>query len=433
LSAIVIKPLKRIETIMGTLSAGQTDLEIPGTDRNDEIGNMARSAEKFRIGIVESNMLRERQDKLEEEQNLERQTMLFELDQSVGIVVSEAKIGHFDQRVTKTFDEDAFNNIGKGVNDICHNISDFLDDLHQSVGALANGDLTHRMSSKHTGKFGEMSELVNSSLSNLAQLIDQLSVTGSSMTEKIAVSAKSARELSQQTEQQAASLEETAAAMEEMRASVASNDAQADNISSNTSEAQKRAQTGREVVPGAVAAMADIENSSNKVTEIIAVIDGIAFQTNLLALNAAVEAARAGDAGKGFAVVASEVRTLAQRSSEAANDIKNLIEASQQKVSDGSKLVHATGDALGTIIESIETIAGQIEAISAATKEQSQSVSEITAVIVDLDQNTQRNATFADSSASTAQSLAGKAEELQKLVDVFKSQSDADIPKSEAA
>ncbi|MEM6904861.1 MAG: methyl-accepting chemotaxis protein, partial [Pseudomonadota bacterium] len=232
--------------------------------------------------------------------------------------------------------------------------------------------------------------------------------------------ATGATELSGRTESQAASLEETAATMEEMTASIKANAESADRAKSISSDAAARATRGGEVVEETVTAMGLIETGSGKISEIITVIDSIAFQTNLLALNAAVEAARAGDAGKGFAVVASEVRTLAQRSAEAAKDITQLISESTRQVSDGVQLVNRTGEALREIVEAVDAVAGTVEEISAATREQSTGVSEISASVSQMDQMTQQNSTMAEGSASASKSLETQGVELANLLGFFK-------------
>ena len=229
-----------------------------------------------------------------------------------------------------------------------------------------------------------------------------------------------ARDLSGRTEAQASAIEQTSATVEEISATIATNADGAREAAAITREARSRAQHGQSVVGDAVSSMSEIETSSGRIGDITAVIDGIAFQTNLLALNAAVEAARAGEAGKGFAVVASEVRTLAQRSSEAARDIKELIAASGAKVADGVRLVNATGDALGGLLESISSIAGSVEDIAQASQEQATGMQEITSAVTHMDDATQRNAALAEESARAATALRSESDQLAELIGFFR-------------
>jgi methyl-accepting chemotaxis protein len=231
--------------------------------------------------------------------------------------------------------------------------------------------------------------------------------------------AASASEQAASVERQAASLQETAATLETMTATIKSNATNAAHGQTAADDAAERASRGGVVVQEAVAAMGKIEAGSARISDIISVIDSIAFQTNLLALNAAVEAARAGDAGKGFAVVASEVRGLAQRSAEAARDIKALISESSQQVSAGVDLVNRTGEALTEIFGAIQNVSTTVAEISVATREQSSAVDDINSAVSQVDQMTQENASRASGSASTAATLAEQAQKLVSTVSTF--------------
>lgn len=430
---IVVKPIQAIDGVMADLAKGNIDISVPEQRRGDEIGGMARSADAFRQSIERANREQEAQRAKEVASHAAEQQMLVDLEESIGAVVTAAREGHFNQRVDRTFDHEVINGICTGVNEICANISNFLDDCELSMAALAEGDLTKTIARDHAGRFGDMRNLINGSLSELSGLISNIRATGTDLSETISVVTQGSVDLSAQAESQAASLEETAASMEDMTSLVQQNNDRAIAIASQTLTAQQRAEKGQEVVSSAVGAMEEIEQGSSRITEIISVIDGIAFQTNLLSLNAAVEAARAGAAGKGFAVVAAEVRTLAQSSSDAANDIKELILASQSKVRDGASLVRATGDELATIIDSIKTVSAQIAEISDATQEQSLGVTEISTVISHLDIATQKNAVNAERSASSAKMLARKATDLQDLVARFNSATDKEAATDRAA
>ncbi|MCL6507424.1 MAG: chemotaxis protein, partial [Bryobacteraceae bacterium] len=227
------------------------------------------------------------------------------------------------------------------------------------------------------------------------------------------------------TEQQAASLEETAAALDEITATVQRSAAGAKKASDAASEARADANKSGEVVREAVAAMGAIEGSSRQITQIIGVIDEIAFQTNLLALNAGVEAARAGDAGRGFAVVAQEVRGLAQRSAEAAKEIKTLIATSTAQVERGVKLVGHTGEALADIVAKVGAIDGLISEIASSSDEQAQGLAQVNVAVNQMDQVTQQNAAMVEEANAAAASLSNESHELTRLVCQFQTRDNA--------
>ena len=339
-----------------------------------------------------------------------------DLENGVGRVVSALTQGQLDARVDQRFDDPAIRSLAHGVNQICEVVGNFVEDLEASVKALADGDLTRQMESDCVGRFLEVRDSFNLGVSRLGVMVGDIQTTGDDMTRSIKQVSSGATDLASRAESQAASLEETAATMEEITSTINLNAESAQTATTLVADTQGRAERGKQVVGEAVGAMGQIEQSSKQITDIISVIDSIAFQTNLLALNAAVEAARAGDAGKGFAVVASEVRTLAQRSSAAANDITGLITVSSEKVSDGVRLVNATGEALGDIMEAIEQFSVTIAEIASASKEQSTGVLEISRAISHMDTMTQQNAGLAESSASAANALTTTSERLADLV-----------------
>ena len=229
----------------------------------------------------------------------------------------------------------------------------------------------------------------------------------------------STTDLSQRTEEQAASLEQTSASMEQISATVKKNAESAQQANQSAATTRQVAGRGGDIVAQAVDAMAKIEGSSRKISDIIEVIDEIARQTNLLALNAAVEAARAGDAGRGFAVVASEVRSLAQRSSEAAKHINDLITTSSDQVKDGVKLVNQAGAALNEIVDSIKTVAAIVADISNASTEQSTGIEQINKALTQMDEVTQQNSALVEENAATAKTLEQQAKSMSDQVAFF--------------
>lgn len=414
------KPILEVDIAMKRMADGDLETPLLNTGRTDEIGSIIRNTDAFRSELFEADKTRKVQEARNQELEERRQSMLAELEANVGAVVTAVSRGELDTRVSPDFDDDALNALSKGVNRICDVVGAFLTQTENIVEAMSDGNLTVRFQGDFSGRFMEVGNGLNETIANLDNTVQRIKTTGDEMTRAIRLVADGSTDLAERAESQAASLEETAATMEEISATINLNADNALKATDLAGETQSRAKDGQSVVEDAVAAMGEIETSSSQITDIISVIDSIAFQTNLLALNAAVEAARAGDAGKGFAVVASEVRTLAQRSAAAAKDITDLITVSSNKVSDGVRLVNATGDALGSILTSISTFSERITEISTASKDQSVGVSQISESVSHMDDMTQQNARLADNSASAAKSLTGMSDELNALIVTFK-------------
>ena len=284
---------------------------------------------------------------------------------------------------------------------------------------VSEGNLTQSMIGEYLGAYQHIKEAVNATVTRLKGMVIQIKQSATSVNEASSEISSGSGDLSQRTEEQASSLEETAASMEQITGTVKQNSENAKNANTLAGTARDIAQRGGNVVSETVTAMQSIEKSSQKIADIIGVIDEIAFQTNLLALNAAVEAARAGDAGKGFAVVASEVRSLAGRSASASKEIKALILESGQQVKTGSALVSEAGKTLQEIVNSVKQVADIIAEITTASVEQSTGIEEVNSAIAQMDEVTQQNAALVEENTAASQSLVKQAENLDALMRFF--------------
>jgi len=286
--------------------------------------------------------------------------------------------------------------------------------------AVADGDLTTRFDIQGRDEPADLLRALQHMNERLVDIVGQVRLSSDSIATGSAEIATGNADLSQRTEQQASNLEETAASMEELNSTVKTNSDTAQQANRLASEATQAAEQGGAVVGRVVATMQDISASSRKISDIIGVIDGIAFQTNILALNAAVEAARAGEQGRGFAVVASEVRSLASRSAEAAKEIKTLIGASVEKVEIGTSLVDEAGQSMEGIVNQVRRVGALINEISNASIEQSSGISQVGDAVNQLDQVTQQNAALVEESAAAADSLKNQSQRLAELMSAFK-------------
>ncbi|WP_429500188.1 methyl-accepting chemotaxis protein [Robbsia andropogonis] len=295
-----------------------------------------------------------------------------------------------------------------------------LDSALAHFAAMANGDLTRPV---HIGSKNEMGRLMEAFMSmrdSLSATVGRVRRSGESIASASKEIAAGNNDLSSRTEEQAASLGETAASMEELTATVKQNADNARVASALAGEAQSVATEGGAIVGQVVQTMADIQDSSGKIADIIGIIEAIAFQTNILALNAAVEAARAGEQGRGFAVVATEVRSLAQRSASAAKEIKTLIDTSGNRVDAGSNLVSQAGETMEKMGKAIQRVNDVMAEIAAASEEQTRGIEQVNQAISQMDEVTQQNAALVEQAAAAASSLEDQAEHLRVAVEVFK-------------
>jgi len=312
----------------------------------------------------------------------------------------------------------------KELSELLNQLSNVTDtglrDVLVVANALAKGDLTKTIERDYPGTFGEVRNGVNTTVTNLKELVTQIKGSVDTISTASKEIAEGNADLSQRTEEQASSLEETASSIEELTSTVkqnAENAGRANHLAQGASEIATR---GGEVVGNVVGTMNGINEASRKIVDIISVIDGIAFQTNILALNAAVEAARAGEQGRGFAVVAGEVRNLAQRSAAAAKEIKSLINDSVERVGDGTKQVEEAGKTMSEIVSAVQRVSSIINEISNASMEQSTGIEQVNQAVAQMDQVTQQNAALVEEAAAAAESLEEQAQNLAEAVAVFK-------------
>ncbi|HED3065879.1 TPA: methyl-accepting chemotaxis protein [Kluyvera ascorbata] len=297
-----------------------------------------------------------------------------------------------------------------------------LNRLIDSIRHIAGGDLVKRIDVESDNEMGELAHSLRHMQGELARTVGEVRQGADAIYSGASEIAMGNNDLSSRTEQQAASLEETAASMEELTATVKQNAENARQASHLALSASETAQKGGKVVDNVVQTMRDITASSQKIADIISVIDGIAFQTNILALNAAVEAARAGEQGRGFAVVAGEVRNLAQRSAQAAREIKSLIEDSVNRVDLGSTLVESAGETMDEIVNAVTRVTDIMGEIASASDEQSRGIDQVGLAVSEMDRVTQQNASLVEESAAAAAALEEQASRLTQAVAVFRIQ-----------
>ncbi|CUH53749.1 methyl-accepting chemotaxis sensory transducer with Cache sensor [Shimia marina] len=361
----VTGPMGALRTRMDNLAKGDTASDIPFTESKNELGEMARTLDVFKDALVRQKELEEHQKAAAAEQNTVVQT------------------------------------------------------LSEHLSTLSKGDLTAKIDTTFPTAYEKLRTDFNDLLTNLSETLSDVVDAAKSINSGATEISHASDELSQRTEGQAATLEETAAALDDLTTSVKAAADGARTVETTMKEAKQEAEESGEVVRNAVDAMTEIENSSSHISQIISVIDDIAFQTNLLALNAGVEAARAGDAGRGFAVVASEVRKLAQSSSEAANEIKTLISDSSKHVERGVVLVGQTGTALTKIVDRVVHISQMVSDIAEGAAEQSLGLGEINSGVTQLDQVTQKNAAMVEEATAATHLLKSDATSMTDLVNHF--------------
>jgi methyl-accepting chemotaxis protein len=343
------------------------------------------------------------------------------LETAVAEIVDAATRGDLDRRLPRAASGAAFmDGLTTGINQLLEQVGSTVGDLRRVLSALAEGDLGQRMQGDYEGSFAAMQRDANATAIQLGNMVERIRRSAGAIALGAEEIASGNHDLSTRTERQAAHLEETASSMEELTATVRQNAEHARNASTLARGAQEVADRGSTVVGRVVSTMDSIHGASKRIGEITGVIDGIAFQTNILALNAAVEAARAGDQGRGFAVVASEVRSLAQRSAEAAREIRQLIDASVSEVADGARLAQDAGRTMQEIVGSVAGVSGIMASIAAASQEQAAGIDQINQSVVQMDEATQQNAALVEEASAAARELEQQAAGLTEAVAAFR-------------
>lgn len=346
-------------------------------------------------------------------------------EQQIKYVIDRASAGKLDWRILDTEKYSGFiKTIADGINTVMDVVSAPVQEISQIMHSISKGDLTRMIDGEYKGDFGELATATSECVMKLREMVSEIRESAANIQTSASEIAQGNTDLSNRTEQQASSLEETASSMEQITGTVRQNADNARQANQLSASAREQAEKGSDVVTSAIEAMAEINASSKKISDIIGVIDEIAFQTNLLALNAAVEAARAGEQGRGFAVVASEVRNLAQRSAGAAKEIKSLINDSVQKVEEGSRLVDQSGEMLNQITTAAKKVSDIIAEIAAASQEQSIGIEQVNKAVTQMDQGTQQNAALVEEAAAASESMDEQAKNLIEQMRFFNTGAD---------
>ncbi|TDQ61620.1 methyl-accepting chemotaxis protein [Maritalea mobilis] len=411
-------PLKRLADNAGELGEGNLDIAIEPDQSKSEIGVLTRALEVFHENAVRVAKLGE-EEAIRQQEVLKRSKMMEDLQSSFRSVVGAASAGDFSQRVDVQIPDPELAKLGDNVNALVDTVDRGLKETGEVMAALANTNLTVRMEGEYEGAFLQLKNDTNRVGDRLTEVVKQLRATSRALKTATGEILSGANDLSDRTTRQAATIEETSAAMEQLAGTVLENAKEAEEASSVADRVRNTAEEGGEVMRQANEAMERITASSNKISNIIGMIDDIAFQTNLLALNASVEAARAGEAGKGFAVVAVEVRRLAQSAAQASNEVKALIEQSVTEVDGGSKLVAQAAKSLDAMLEAARSNNEIMISIADKSKSQASSIEQINQAVRDMDETTQHNAALVEETNAAIEQTETQASELDNIVDVF--------------
>lgn len=397
-------PQAAVHALRELRSARTTEMEIGGRIFN----------------VITNPIINDRGERLGTVGEWQDRTAEINAQRLVADLIQHAAEGNLEARLDADALEGFYRELGRGINQLLETTGSAVGEIGSLLSRMASGDLMHIVETDYRGTFGQLKNDANQTVLRLRDLVGDIQHAAETINLAAKEIASGNQDLSGRTEEQASSLEETASSMEELTATVRQNASNARQANELADGARCVAVKGGEVVGKVVETMGSIHQASARIADIIGVIDGIAFQTNILALNAAVEAARAGEQGRGFAVVATEVRSLAQRSAAAAKEIKGLISDSVERVEVGGKLVDQAGVTMSDIVNSVTRVAGIVNEIAAASREQSAGIEQVGLAISQMDEVTQQNAALVEEAAAAAESLEEQSESLARLVAVFK-------------
>jgi methyl-accepting chemotaxis protein len=419
LSRKMMASVPQLARTMKTVAEGDYQTEVPFIGRGNEVGEMARAVEVFRENGLKMSQMTEEERAASLRRREERTDMMVALQAAFGEVVDAAIAGDFSKRVHAKFADPELNSLASSVNNLVETVDRGIGETGEVLAALADTNLTKRMAGDYQGSFAKLKADTNAVADKLTSVVTQLRSTSRTLKTATGEILSGANDLSERTTKQAATIEQTSAAMEQLASTVAENARMAEDANGKAQSVSRSAANSGTTMTEANQAMERITSSSAKISNIIGMIDDIAFQTNLLALNASVEAARAGDAGKGFAVVAVEVRRLAQSAASASSDVKALIEQSANEVKGGSKLVSNASEQLTAMLDAVNENASLMQSIAKASREQAAAIDEVSVAVRTLDEMTQHNAALVEETNAAIEQTEAQATELDRVVDIF--------------
>ncbi|WP_341910094.1 methyl-accepting chemotaxis protein [Ferrovibrio terrae] len=416
-------PVQRLLVAVDGLRQRDYTTPVPVAANPDELGRISAALEGLRESAGAAQRLEaEERERIAMQKRLQDEEMARNdvINREIAAFCAAISAGRIDSRMDEAGKTGVFLGLSQQMNGLAATLDGIVGEFTAVMGGLAEGHVNRQVNGAYDGAFGRLKDAANSMAVRLREIASQLGDSTNAVHNASAELMAGNQDLAQRTESQAASIEQTAASMHEITTTVKQNADNAHAANQLASAARDTAEKGRSVVSDAVAAVTQIEASAQKISDIVGLIDEIAFQTNLLALNASVEAARAGEAGKGFAVVAQEVRALAQRSANASKDIKALISASNAQVKTGAALVNQTGSSLIDIVSAVKKVTDIVAEIAAASREQATGLDQINTAVGQMDEMTQRNAALVEENTAVTQSMADQAARLAELVRFFR-------------